>query len=44
VPREERLLIGGVKNLLSGVTTVAHHDPLYSCLQEATFPVRVVTR
>jgi len=26
---DERLLIGGVKNLLSGVTTVAHHDPLY---------------
>src|SRR3954447_27047566 len=24
-----RLFIGGLKNLLSGVTTVAHHNPLY---------------
>lgn len=44
VPREERLLIGGIKNLLSGVTTVAHHDPLYPSLLEHDFPVRVVTR
>jgi imidazolonepropionase-like amidohydrolase len=28
VPRNDRLLVGGIKNLLSGVTTVAHHDPL----------------
>ena len=44
VPREERLLIGGIKNLLSGVTTVAHHDPLHPALLEDSFPVRVVTR
>ncbi len=43
VSREERLLIGGVKNLLSGVTTVAQHDPLYPCLLNATYPTRVVT-
>src|SRR5262249_40566299 len=32
VPRDQRLLLGGVKNLLSGVTSVAHHDPLYPLL------------
>jgi cytosine/adenosine deaminase-related metal-dependent hydrolase len=42
VARDERLLIGGVKNLLSGVTTVAHHDPLYRFLTGAHYPVRVV--
>jgi cytosine/adenosine deaminase-related metal-dependent hydrolase len=41
VPRAERLLIGGVKNLLSGVTTVAHHDPFDAVLAEPSFPVRV---
>jgi Amidohydrolase family len=44
VPLAERLLLGGVKNLLSGVTTVAHHDPLYASLCEPQYPVRVVTR
>jgi cytosine/adenosine deaminase-related metal-dependent hydrolase len=44
VARDERLLIGGVKNLLSGVTTVAHHDPLYPFLESTSFPVGVVTR
>ena len=33
----------GIKNLLSGVTTVAHHDPLYPSLR-SQFPTRVVTR
>jgi cytosine/adenosine deaminase-related metal-dependent hydrolase len=42
VPRDERLLIGGMKNLLSGVTTVAHHDPLYALLSAADFPTGVV--
>ncbi|HEX6570381.1 MAG TPA: amidohydrolase family protein [Steroidobacteraceae bacterium] len=41
-PRDRRLLHGGVKNLLSGVTTVAHHDPLYPALMDAGFPTRVV--
>lgn len=44
VPLPERLLLGGVKNLLSGVTTVAQHDPLYPQLCELQYPVRVVTR
>src|SRR5262249_46429997 len=37
--REERLFAGGMKNLLSGVTTVAHHDPLFSTLRAPSFPV-----
>jgi cytosine/adenosine deaminase-related metal-dependent hydrolase len=41
-PRQERLLVGGVKNLLSGVTTVAHHDPLYSGLSDAAYPTQVM--
>ncbi len=43
VPLDERLLIGAVKNLLSGVTTVAHHDPLYPFLAGGRFPLRLVT-
>jgi len=27
VPLTDRLFIGGLKNLLGGATTVAHHDP-----------------
>jgi cytosine/adenosine deaminase-related metal-dependent hydrolase len=42
VARDERLLIGGMKNLLSGVTTVAHHDPLYSFLSNPHYPTRIV--
>src|SRR6201999_301141 len=42
VARDDRLLIGGIKNLLSGVTTVAHHDPLFPRLSESGFPTRVV--
>ena len=41
-PRATRLLIGAIKNLLSGVTTVAHHDPLYPDLTDNNFPVKVV--
>jgi len=44
VARDERLLIGGLKNLLSGVTTVAHHDPLYPFLAGERFPTCVLTR
>jgi len=43
VARRTRLLVGGIKNLLSGVTTVAHHDPLYADLLEPNYPVDVVT-
>ena len=44
VALDERLLIGGLKNLLSGVTMVAHHDPLYPFLVQAHFPTGVLTR
>ena len=43
VSRDERLLIGGLKNLLSGVTTVAHHDPFYPFLSNPHFPTRVIS-
>jgi hypothetical protein len=42
VARDERLLMGGLKNLLCGVTCVAHHDPLYDALTRDEFPVNVV--
>jgi cytosine/adenosine deaminase-related metal-dependent hydrolase len=38
-----RLFVGGLKNLLSGATTVAHHNPLYAEIR-TRFPVRVVRR
>lgn len=44
VPLGERLLIGGLKNILSGVTTVAHHNRLYRPLMAHGFPLRVVSR
>jgi cytosine/adenosine deaminase-related metal-dependent hydrolase len=44
VPLGERLLLGGIKNLLSGVTTVAHHDPLYPDLCQPQYPVQALTR
>jgi cytosine/adenosine deaminase-related metal-dependent hydrolase len=43
-PRARRFLAGGIKNLLSGVTTVAHHDPLVPELLSPTFPTRVLER
>ena len=38
-----RLFIGGLKNLLAGVTTVAHHNPMYRA-RGLLFPVRLVSR
>jgi cytosine/adenosine deaminase-related metal-dependent hydrolase len=40
---DDRLWIGGLKNLLSGVTTVCHHNPLHRILR-CRFPVRVVNQ
>jgi cytosine/adenosine deaminase-related metal-dependent hydrolase len=37
----DRLFIGGLKNLLAGVTTVAHHNPRYAAFGWR-FPVRLV--
>jgi cytosine/adenosine deaminase-related metal-dependent hydrolase len=42
VPRALRLRWGGIKNLVSGVTTVAHHNALHPIFADCTFPVRVV--
>jgi cytosine/adenosine deaminase-related metal-dependent hydrolase len=39
----DRVWVGGLKNLLAGVTTVCHHNPLHRALRRR-FPVRVVTR
>ncbi len=39
----DRLFIGGLKNLLAGVTTVAHHNPMYRAFG-LRYPVHVVTR
>ena len=41
LPRTQRLRQGGLKNLLSGVTTVAHHETWEAALGAPTFPVRV---
>jgi cytosine/adenosine deaminase-related metal-dependent hydrolase len=41
VPTGIRLWHGGLKNLLSGVTTVVHHDPWDPLFEQADFPVRV---
>ena len=38
---EDRVWIGGLKNLLAGVTTVGHHNPIHRPLRQR-FPVRVV--
>jgi cytosine/adenosine deaminase-related metal-dependent hydrolase len=43
VPLDVRLLWGGTKNLLSGVTTVCHHNPYYRTCGNG-FPVRVTRR
>ena len=44
VPKNTRLLWGGVKNLLSGVTTVCHHNPRENPVFDRNFPVRVVSQ
>ncbi len=44
VPKPVRLWWGALKNLLSGVTTVCHHNPYEHEVFGADFPVRVVRR
>jgi cytosine/adenosine deaminase-related metal-dependent hydrolase len=44
VPKPLRLQWGGIKNLLSGVTTVAHHNAFHPAFLDPSFPVRVVKR
>jgi cytosine/adenosine deaminase-related metal-dependent hydrolase len=40
--KRARMIWGGLKNLFSGVTTVAHHNPLNETLLDPSFPVNVV--
>lgn len=44
VPKTIRLFWGAIKNLLSGVTTVSHHNPYRRDIFERRFPVHVVKR
>jgi cytosine/adenosine deaminase-related metal-dependent hydrolase/ubiquinone/menaquinone biosynthesis C-methylase UbiE len=43
VPRPVRLWWGGIRNLLCGVSTVCHHNPLSPDLLHPGFPLRVVS-
>ncbi|WP_263359053.1 amidohydrolase family protein [Acidicapsa ligni] len=42
VPKDLRVWWGGIRNLLCGVTTVSHHNPLRAEMQREDFPVRVI--
>jgi hypothetical protein len=42
IPKDIRLYWGGLRNLLSGVTTVCHHNPSAAAFRHPDFPVRVV--
>ena len=42
VPMDDRLWWGGIRNLLCGVTSVSHHDPMWPALERADFPIRVM--
>lgn len=42
VPKPLRLLWGGIKNLVNGVTSVAHHNPYDAEVFDCGFPVRVI--
>ena len=42
ISKDVRLRWGGIRNLLCGVTTVCHHDPLWPVLESHDFPVGVV--
>ncbi len=43
IPKTTRLWWGAIRNLLSGVTTVCHHNPLHEVLAHPDFPVRVLS-
>lgn len=42
VPKDLRVWWGGIRNLLCGVTTVSHHNPLWPELRRKDFPVKVL--
>jgi cytosine/adenosine deaminase-related metal-dependent hydrolase/SAM-dependent methyltransferase len=43
VPKDVRLWWGAIRNLLCGVTTVCHHNPLHPELLKEEFPLRVIS-
>lgn len=42
VPKDLSVWWGGIRNLLCGVTTVSHHNPLRPAMLREDFPVRVL--
>jgi cytosine/adenosine deaminase-related metal-dependent hydrolase/ubiquinone/menaquinone biosynthesis C-methylase UbiE len=44
ISRTTRLWWGAIRNLLCGVTTVCHHNPLHEEMTSPNFPVRVLSR
>lgn len=44
LPAAIRAWQGGLKNLLAGATTVAHHDPWDAAFDDPNFPVRLLRR
>ncbi len=44
MPLDYQCQVGAMKNYRSGVTTVAHHNPLHRPLRRKDFPVRVLQR
>ncbi len=44
VPKSVRLWWGAIRNLLCGVTTICHHNPLTRELLDPDFPVRVISK
>ena len=44
IPKTTRLWWGAIRNLLCGITTVCHHNPLHADLILPDFPVRVLSR
>ena len=43
VPKDVRVWWGAIRNLLCGVTTVCHHNPLHAEMLKEEFPIRVIT-
>jgi cytosine/adenosine deaminase-related metal-dependent hydrolase/ubiquinone/menaquinone biosynthesis C-methylase UbiE len=44
IPKKTQIWWGAIRNLLCGVTTVCHHNPLHADMALAEFPVRVLSR
>jgi cytosine/adenosine deaminase-related metal-dependent hydrolase/ubiquinone/menaquinone biosynthesis C-methylase UbiE len=44
IPKKIQLWWGAIRNLLCGVTTVCHHNPLHEELTLPNFPVRILSR